>query len=674
MHSTSSFNLIENLLQRGVEQHQNGAVTQALALYEQALALDPSQADALCLAGIAEFVMGNTAKGLSLARRATELHPDFVTGHIELATMLQMSGNTVEALNAYGNAFYSAGLTKSFHPPAVVLTDLIATVSKKNLGNWMNGAKDIMSFGELFARVSPESGLSPTGIDIALKFFDPTADEEEDANKRADVLLGLLGFAKTSPPSWTKCIFEQLALPWMKAALACQRYNMALKLETLIYEEYVKQTETERHFRECFVQWIEPMREAGHTAATNLPPLRWPTPHSKPTVGFFLHEASMLAHVGVMLSVLENLPHGINRPFLPRVYAFSGTHPELLARLARHEIPVTLMEQECHSNGNWFQRLICLRQHLAEDGVTALIWVTAALMMPFAFAMRLAPVQIWWAMKYHGQESTDIDGYITGGSLARYKNINGRLWRTANLGVSDWYDPTLSTKATEIRKRFAGCELILGTFGREEKLASQPFLQAIADILKSFPNAVFLWTGRTKLEYIQDTLNQLGVGKQCYFIGWVDTKIYAQVIDIFLDSFPFPCGFTAIQAMAAGKPIVLYASRESYGTGIHGMISPVLEDPINNREQTAQLEEIFSLNTQTPTYLCAKTPEEYVRYAKNLINSPQYRTQAGDASRTFVCRYLSNPSQAAQRYAAHILEIIEENRRLAAAETYKLER
>jgi len=109
MSRLASIDQIRDLIQRGIEQHRRGDTIQALSLYEQALALDANHANALCLAGIAEFQAGNRNRGLSLARRATDVQPDFVAGHAHLARMLESTGDHDGSLGAYG---------KPFTPPA----------------------------------------------------------------------------------------------------------------------------------------------------------------------------------------------------------------------------------------------------------------------------------------------------------------------------------------------------------------------------------------------------------------------------------------------------------------------------------------------------------------------------------------------------------------------------
>ena len=71
----------------------------------------------------------------------------------------------------------------------------------------------------------------------------------------------------------------------------------------------------------------------------------------------------------------------------------------------------------------------------------------------------------------------------------------------------------------------------------------QDFLLALGQILALNPHCAFIYTGR---EFGRRRIaRQFGVEQQIKFIGWVDTNLYAEVIDIFLETFPFGCGVTA---------------------------------------------------------------------------------------------------------------------------------
>jgi predicted O-linked N-acetylglucosamine transferase (SPINDLY family) len=181
-------------------------------------------------------------------------------------------------------------------------------------------------------------------------------------------------------------------------------------------------------------------------------------------------------------------------------------------------------------------------------------------------------------------------------------------------------------------------------------------LSAVAAVLRTCPQAAFLWSGRERLTGIQSRLQALGVAERCYYIGWVDTKLYAQVMDVFLDSFPFPCAFTLYEAMAAGKPVVTYASPEAAETGLHGLLGPLLAGESGSLEEQAQARELFG----DSLYLCAGTPQAYVEMASRLVRDARLRRAAGEANRRFVAKFLSDRGRTARTLATHLVELIGE--------------
>src|SRR6202008_1224480 len=57
-----------------------------------------------------------------------------------------------------------------------------------------------------------------------------------------------------------------------------------------------------------------------------------------------------------------------------------------------------------------------MRESMAQASVRVCVWVSVPTMAAYAFATRLAPVQIFWAMRFHPLSGSDIDGYISWGA------------------------------------------------------------------------------------------------------------------------------------------------------------------------------------------------------------------------------------------------------------------
>lgn len=477
-------------------------------------------------------------------------------------------------------------------------------------------------------------------------------------------LLKQLGLQRAESPSRVARIYRDLALPWMLWALESNRLNLALQLETLLYSQYVKQTETEEHFRNIVGEWVEPMRAAGKRLASGLPPSRRPEPREPWRVALILHNATILAHVQVMLGMLEGYSNLAEKPIEFFVVCLTGKSPPLESELARIGVELVYVDQRYPEVVNdIFQSILRLREFLGTVGAHAVVWISSVLHMPFSFALRLAPVQIWWAMKYHSMEFPEIDAYLTGASFARFVRIRGRQWRSARSQISVRKREGLEEQVARIRERLAGgAKIVLGTLAREEKIASPGFLQAVCALLKRYEDALFVWTGRTELPSIRDRFVEEGVVERTTYLGWVDTPLYAQVLDVFLDTFPAGCGLTVWEAMAAGKPVVFMAcDGNQENISLDQLIWPLL-----NGEEGVDAEEIRRARATLGTgadclYLRAHDADDYVLHASRLIENPELRKRAGEASRQFVSALLCDQAQTGRDYRDHFVEILEEH-------------
>jgi len=475
-------------------------------------------------------------------------------------------------------------------------------------------------------------------------------------------LLRVLGFASKERRPQKDLAFSKLLIPILAALLARRDMDNAIAFEGLLYEHYVKPTETEAHFAWC-MEKIEPLfTQAAHAWRDELPPLPQAELTRPYRIGFFIHNASTLAHIEVLLNTLKGYRMLDEQPFEPTVYCFSGKSPEMEQALARLDVRLVMLNELSPETGaSAWRRLLRLRELISEDGVQELVWVSLVTLLPLAFGLRLAPVQTWLAMKYRNFSQPDIDGYVTGSALTRFATLCGRRWRMGMLGVDDWYDPALEEAATAIRAS-QDAPVVLMTLARTEKMQDPAYLAAMVAVLKAHPQVLFLWAGREQSPAIVKAFREGGVLEQTRFIGWVNTRLFAQVADIFLDTFPFPCGFTLFQAMAAAKPVVIYDSPEAAQTGLWAFLKPLVEDGEGTPEERAELH-AFMGGDADPLISLARTPEAYVALASRLIKDADARTAAGGASRRFMAHYFSDPRVLGVSLGRHFVELIEAKRR-----------
>lgn len=615
------------------------------------LAREPSNVKALLVRAAACVSLRRLDEAEGAARAALVASPRDSSARYVLANVALLAGPPERALAAFANALANGHGASDESDPWRVLRLLVdAYALRTPAAQWQASHGLFDRFGGMLARVQPQASAEALR-EIAASPILATGPHEFAGALRA--ISRLLGFGSLASPEWNRCVVEGVLVPWMRRALAEGRYGIALILEQAIYRDYVKQTESEAHFRDSFALWKDDMRAAGARYAAALPPAQRGAKGKLPRVAFFLHNLSLLAHAMVVLETLEG--HALlEAPIVEATVFFHNSEPQAvecfrgagvrLVSLTPPGAPMAMLDA-----------LVRLRERIAAEGIETLVWVTSPLAMPFAFGMRLAPRQVWWAMKYHALEFPEIDGYVTGGSqIGGTKTIHGREWRVGPVAAQRWFAPERAAEAARVRAAL-GARIVYGSFGREEKLNSAAFLDAVVEILQRVPDAAFLWTGRQQHPAIQARLDAAGVAARCHFIGWVDTKLYAQVIDVFLDSFPFPCGFTLYEAMAAGKPVVLFDSPESTNGGINALVAPLLAAPADSSEAAATTHRVFRPEPGVDLYLRTELAADYVEAAVRLASDADWRARVGAAGRAFVEQLMANRKSSARIYLDHLL-------------------
>ena len=483
-----------------------------------------------------------------------------------------------------------------------------------------------------------------------------------EVGERAAAWLNILGFSRRSDREWNDAVYRQVALPWLKQALQRGDINLALRLENRITKDYVRQTENEEHQRRCQEAWLPDMLAAGRRMRAALPPLSMPSSaRSRPVVAFFVLSGDLLAHTEWLLSMLDGLRRLDFPPFDPRVYVFQPTVSELASRLAELNVPVTYVDRLAGADAwDWSRRLTRLREQLTRDGVSAAVFVSVPVLMPLAFAMGLAPVQIWWSMKYHTIQLPEIDAYFTVGSIGeRERVIDGQRWRTLPPTLARPFDPRLKEEARRIRERLSRFDVILGSLNRPEKIDSPEYLDALQRILQAHPGAMFLWFGRYPHRSVQNAMMERRIHTQCLFSGWVDTRLYAQVLDVHLDAFPFPAGITSGQVMAAGVPSVTFLSKSAEQNGILAVLWPLWQGVSGTPEQQRVVRELLTDADGGPLFSVARSVDEYVAQANRLIDDPAFRRRSARAAQRLI-EHFNEPTAMARGFAEHLREVISE--------------
>lgn len=477
------------------------------------------------------------------------------------------------------------------------------------------------------------------------------------------LLLDFLGFSRDVREEWCATVLNSFARQLLQSAMRIGNFDVAFLVEEGIYSEHVKRRDASAWFRQCILSWVPAM-------VSSVPPqhlrpwipYEW-RPESVRKIAFFVHSASLLAHVLVLLETLAACHRIGGRNYIFTVFVMARENEEMAEMFGRAGVRVVFLQRQVV--GGYLARMRHLAQVLSEENYAVCVWVSLVTFMGMAFPCRIAPVQIWWSMKYHYCPIPDIDEHFAVESVVRFKQMEGLLWRTIGSASANWFAGEKSEQAGQLRAKFSNSAVVCGSFGREEKLADPQFLKTICELLRRHPEMVFLWTGKTQPPEIARAFADAGLLNQTHFIGWVDTKLYAQVIDIFLDSFPFPCGFTLKEAMAAGKAAVMMRTVESIETGVPGAFDAILGNLNGDDSQLSdQFKEMFTLERPLDLLMCANDVAEYSQMAERLLGSASLREACGSANRKFIESFLSDPDAEGRKFLDHLDEIFRSSPRL----------
>lgn len=419
--------------------------------------------------------------------------------------------------------------------------------------------------------------------------------------------------------------------------------DAALAVEGMIYHSFVKAVEDEQHYERCFARWREPMAGLGRRFRASV----GAAPAARQRIGFVFHNGVMLGHTEVLFRLIESSDRAREDS---RVYVMTGCSPEFLARARELGIPVEIFPEPAANPPGLVPRLQWLRAKMAGDGVPCAVWVSVPMSALFTAGMRVAPVQVFWSLRYHPVRSPDFDGYLTYGSWAESeRTFHGQRWTVCPVPLALDPRPVSPQAVAEIRARFPQ-SVLLGSLAREEKLDSRPYLESVAAILARNPGAGFLWTGRERHPGIAAFLDERGLSRRAHFVGWVDTALYGAALDLFLETFPLGCGITGYQALAAGVPLLSYAEPNT----VFGMQywSELVARAGSPEKVTREQLDAYDV-------LCARSPAEYVELASRMLSDASFHAEWTRREKRFFATEIAGIARYSRRFFDALHDITE---------------
>ena len=465
-----------------------------------------------------------------------------------------------------------------------------------------------------------------------------------------------------SSSAWLACLTQYLAAPALKvSAEHASLSDLVLYLDRLMYLVNLKKIDTAANFKALYAT-IGPLLAAAGERLARAHPLPQRTAraaHERPRIGFFIWGDFTTAHASALLLLLRAV-HRLD-PCPLQLYVLVLDRPGanlqyLLDAVADLDVAVRWQQTPTTSVTD---DILWMRRQAAEDELDGFVFISVTMMMCFMAGLGMAPVHIWWTLKYHDLYLPQIQGYLAQGLFGRLKLQLGANWTIAEVCVPELTDLSLAPEAARLAHEHSeGVKyVLLGCMGRAEKIIDPRYGKSLARILRACPQAKFLYTGRGQRPEFLRMMEEEGIADRCHFIGWINTKLYAQVLDVQVDSFPFASGITSMQMMAVGRPVVTMITAESMETSAATYFVPVHHGEIGTAEDQAFVRILFTDDDGSSIFPFLETADAYEALTIRLAHDARLRSRIGAGCRAFIERYMRNEERYA-RSAAHELTSI----------------
>lgn len=222
--------------------------------------------------------------------------------------------------------------------------------------------------------------------------------------------------------------------------------------------------------------------------------------------------------------------------------------------------------ESCNAKGFYnshLQKALLLCEKMQQDGVDVLISPNNGYgISDFLLSVRTAPLQIFWSHGNFVYDVPNIDIKMT--------HICGQSSHVVHEGVEfvgipvvmqeEFYNPFIPQEVIDqYRAKYPQDKRILGTIGRLTKIDSLPYLQVLVELMREFPDTIYLACGSGNFDEIELKLKKIlgeeyaDFRQRFYFCGYVNSAIYGHLIDFWPDSFPMEQGESRIEYVAKGK-------------------------------------------------------------------------------------------------------------------------
>jgi glycosyltransferase involved in cell wall biosynthesis len=325
--------------------------------------------------------------------------------------------------------------------------------------------------------------------------------------------------------------------------------NLALILEIKLYQ-LIKLEESEENYYEGFREHKNLFFEAGKLISPGNPKTG-----NLNNIAFIFNTSALLGHTEVAISIFKKW-----RIYFPDINIFyiamTSSEGKKINSILK-DLKVNIVTPDIKDDLSPFDLIKWTKQQIEINEIHTAVWVSIPIWVSFIFGYKIASQQILWALKFHPVHLGEQIMHIATSKFSheKYTLIHKCPWLSfVPPLISD--NALISSEALNETKNKYPKKFIFGTLARDEKFNSTIFISTIIAILKKCPNSIYLFSGRKPNQLLIDAAKENGLSDRVIFIGWVNTNLYSALLDVFLESFPFGCGITSMQAIKQGTRLV----------------------------------------------------------------------------------------------------------------------
>jgi predicted O-linked N-acetylglucosamine transferase (SPINDLY family) len=233
------------------------------------------------------------------------------------------------------------------------------------------------------------------------------------------------------------------------------------------------------------------------------------------------------------------------------LYLVQYSNPEFIDEISGRTFKVRSFPQ-----GSNYDRIDKIAENLLKDRIDVVLTEQNRAIATALFVRRVAPLQIWIDTGFPFWSLHALDWTLSP-TTHQEENALGRkshlTWRQPE---STLRRPVNQVEVTRLRSSFPEDAFILGVFARLVKL-STPFLQVLSDLLMAEPKFRLIIAGTGNPEAVLRFMEQPRHAGRIQFLNEnVDLNVYAQVVDVMCDTFPFIGGNACREVASHGTPVV----------------------------------------------------------------------------------------------------------------------